>query len=158
NRTDAVTIGHLVNSRGAVELAMALILLNAGLISIRIFTLVAAVGLVTTVVAPIGATHAILKDPERRAALYRRVPSLRPGPGRRRYRSVDPEEALWGWSPDAAPSGDLRTNPGPTSSPNSGSKAGSATESYPSAVPSEPDVSEAPPPLPRDRRKPGTGK
>lgn len=55
--SEAIAIGFFVSSRGAVELAMAVILLTDGVFTVSIFTLVAAVGLVTTVVAPIGATR-----------------------------------------------------------------------------------------------------
>jgi Kef-type K+ transport system membrane component KefB len=89
-RSDALAIGHLVNSRGAVELAMAVILLQAGLITVAIFTLIAAIGLVTTILSPIGAVRALLSDPERREALYRHLPSLRPGLGRARFRPLSP--------------------------------------------------------------------
>ncbi|MGI0131797.1 MAG: cation:proton antiporter [Thermoplasmata archaeon] len=51
----ARAIGFLVSSRGAVELAMAVILLEAGVFTTPIYTVVAGVGLVTTVIAPIGA-------------------------------------------------------------------------------------------------------
>ncbi|MGA7923626.1 MAG: cation:proton antiporter [Thermoplasmata archaeon] len=54
---EALAIGFFVSSRGAVELAMALILLQEGVFTTVIFTLVAAVGLVTTVISPIGASH-----------------------------------------------------------------------------------------------------
>lgn len=53
--TDALAIGHLVSSRGAVELAMAVILLGDGVYSTQIYTIVAGVGLVTTLIAPIAA-------------------------------------------------------------------------------------------------------
>lgn len=56
--TDARAIGFMVSSRGAVELAMAVILLSAGVFTTRIFTIVAGVGLITTIIAPIGAAHA----------------------------------------------------------------------------------------------------
>jgi Kef-type K+ transport system membrane component KefB len=52
---EAFSTGFLVTSRGAVELAMAVILLNAGVFTKEIFTVVAGVGLITTIVAPIGA-------------------------------------------------------------------------------------------------------
>lgn len=54
---DARTIGFLVSSRGAVELAMAVILLQAGVFSTSLYTVVAGVGLVTTALAPIGALY-----------------------------------------------------------------------------------------------------
>jgi Kef-type K+ transport system membrane component KefB len=52
---EAFSAGFLVTSRGAVELAMAVILLGDGVFTSKIFTIVAGVGLVTTVVSPIGA-------------------------------------------------------------------------------------------------------
>ena len=78
---DALAIGYMVGSRGAVELAMATILLQTGLIGTTIFTVIATVGLVTTIVAPIGALRTWLSDPKCRAELFARVPSLA-GPGR----------------------------------------------------------------------------
>ncbi|HZY91573.1 MAG TPA: cation:proton antiporter [Thermoplasmata archaeon] len=54
---EARTIGFLVSSRGAVELAMAVILLQLGVFSTGLYTVVAGVGLVTTVAAPIGASY-----------------------------------------------------------------------------------------------------
>lgn len=55
-RREATAIGFFVSSRGAVELAMAVILLQNGVFSTTVFTIVAAVGVVTTIVAPIGAS------------------------------------------------------------------------------------------------------
>ncbi|HEV2231492.1 MAG TPA: cation:proton antiporter [Thermoplasmata archaeon] len=92
---DALAIGHFVNSRGAVELAMAVILLQSGLIDIRIFTLIAGVGLVTTILSPIGAIRSWLSDPESRDALYRRIPTMRPGPSHRRMRFEPPGLLDW---------------------------------------------------------------
>lgn len=54
---EARTIGFFVSSRGAVELAMAVILLQDGVFNTTLFTIVAGVGLVTTVIAPIGAAR-----------------------------------------------------------------------------------------------------
>ena len=64
-RPDASAIGYMVGSRGAVELAMATILLSSGLVDIQIFTLIAGIGLVTTVLAPIGALRSWRADPIR---------------------------------------------------------------------------------------------
>ncbi|MCI4336923.1 MAG: cation:proton antiporter [Thermoplasmata archaeon] len=50
---DARTIGFLVSSRGAVELAMAVVLLQNGVFTPQLYTIVAGVGLVTTALAPI---------------------------------------------------------------------------------------------------------
>lgn len=47
--------GFLVSSRGAVALAMAVILLSAGVFDTTVFTIVAGVSLITTVISPIGA-------------------------------------------------------------------------------------------------------
>ncbi|MGI0131376.1 MAG: cation:proton antiporter [Thermoplasmata archaeon] len=52
---EAYSVGFLVTSRGAVELAMAVILLDAGIFDIQIFTIVAGAGLITTILSPIGA-------------------------------------------------------------------------------------------------------
>ncbi len=52
---ESMCAGFLLSSRGAVELAMAVILLSDGIIGPSIFTIVAGVGLVTTLLAPIGA-------------------------------------------------------------------------------------------------------
>jgi Kef-type K+ transport system membrane component KefB len=79
SRSDAAAIGFLVNSRGGVALAMAVILLTSGILNVQLFTLVAAVGFVTTIVSPIGALRAWESDPRTRAELYQRVPSLRRG-------------------------------------------------------------------------------
>lgn len=87
---DALAIGHLLNSRGAVELAMAVLLFTSGIFNVEIFTLVAAIGLVTTILSPIGATRTWLADPESREALLARVPEIGGGPGRRRFRPLSP--------------------------------------------------------------------
>jgi Na+:H+ antiporter len=52
---ESLCAGMLVSSRGAVELAMAVILLGAGIFTTQIYTVVAGVGLFTTLLAPIGA-------------------------------------------------------------------------------------------------------
>jgi len=52
---DALGAGFLVASRGAVELAMATVLLSLGIFDETTFTIVAGVGLVTTFLSPIGA-------------------------------------------------------------------------------------------------------
>ncbi|MCL4324867.1 MAG: cation:proton antiporter [Candidatus Thermoplasmatota archaeon] len=63
--SDTVAIGYMVGSRGAVELAMASILLASGTVDIQIFTLIAGIGVVTTILAPIGALRAWRADPVR---------------------------------------------------------------------------------------------
>ena len=52
---ESFSAGFLVTSRGAVELAMAVILLGLGVFTTKIFTIVAGVGLITTFISPIGA-------------------------------------------------------------------------------------------------------
>ena len=52
---ESLCCGMLVSSRGAVELAMAVILLQQGIFTTQIYTVVAGVGLITTALAPIGA-------------------------------------------------------------------------------------------------------
>ncbi len=55
SRAEATGAGFLLASRGAVELAMAVSLLSLGIFSTRLFTIVAGVGLVTTLVSPLAA-------------------------------------------------------------------------------------------------------
>jgi Kef-type K+ transport system membrane component KefB len=52
---ESVAAGFFLTSRGAVELAMATILLSLGIFSRPTFTIVAGVGLVTTFLSPLGA-------------------------------------------------------------------------------------------------------
>lgn len=76
NTPDSVALGFLVNSRGAVEIAMAVILFADGVLNTYWFTLVVAVGLVCTVLAPIGAVAAWKSTPESRGALLAQAPFL----------------------------------------------------------------------------------
>jgi len=69
---DSVALGFLYNSRGAVEIAMAVILYTDGLISTFWFTIVVSVGLVCTVVAPMAAVAAWKATPASRADLLSR--------------------------------------------------------------------------------------
>ncbi|MCI4363631.1 MAG: cation:proton antiporter [Thermoplasmata archaeon] len=101
---NALAVGYLVSSRGAVELAMAVTLLTLHVFTVVQFTIVAAVGLVTTILSPIGALRAWEADPSTREELYTRVPSLRPGRGRTRaitpefdYTIGDPRFAMRTW-------------------------------------------------------------
>ena len=72
---DSVAIGFLVNSRGAVEIAMAVILLTDGILSTYWFTIVVGVGLICTIVAPIGAVAAWKATPQSKADLLARLPT-----------------------------------------------------------------------------------
>lgn len=69
---ESLCAGMLVTSRGAVELAMAVILLGQGIFTTQIYTVVAGVGLLTTLFAPIGARPFVRSiTVERRAAVER---------------------------------------------------------------------------------------
>ncbi len=69
SRPESLAAGWLLTSRGAVELAMATILLGLHVFTTPIFTVVAGVGLVTTCLSPIGARPFIRQVTlERRAA------------------------------------------------------------------------------------------
>jgi len=72
---DSVALGFLVNSRGAVEIAMAVILLTDGILSTYWFTIVVSVGLVCTVVAPIGAVAAWKSTRASKAEFLSRLPT-----------------------------------------------------------------------------------
>jgi len=74
---DSFALGFMVNSRGAVEIAMAVILYTDGIISTFWFTVVVGVGVVCTMVAPVGALTSWRSDPASRADLELRMPSLR---------------------------------------------------------------------------------
>lgn len=76
---DSVATGFLLSSRGAVELAMAVLLLADRIFSTQLFTLVALVGLVTTLISPLGALWAWRSTPTSRAELEQRMPALRRG-------------------------------------------------------------------------------
>jgi Kef-type K+ transport system membrane component KefB len=76
---DSVAAGFLLSSRGAVELAMAVVLLADKVFSTGLFTLVALVGLVTTIISPLGAVWAWRSTPASRAELEERMPSRRQG-------------------------------------------------------------------------------
>lgn len=125
SRPDMLATGFLMASRGAVELAMAVILLQAGVFNTELFTIVAGVGLVTTILSPIGALWAWRSTPASQADLYKRAPSLRTRTGRV-------------WRPPPTEWGDLRDL--------YTFRAPSKTE--------EPSVSSpaSRPPLPRERR------
>ncbi len=78
---ESLCAGMLVSSRGAVELAMAVILYQEGYFTKEIYTVVAAVGLFTTLFAPIGAkpfvrsiTAARRASAERAAAIAESLP------------------------------------------------------------------------------------
>jgi Kef-type K+ transport system membrane component KefB len=92
SKSDSLAIGFFVSSRGAVELAMALILLDLGIFSIQIFTIVAAVGLVTTIISPIGASHYGGFKVTRTEAIADLTDSPNVGPGPRRVVDAVPDD------------------------------------------------------------------
>jgi Kef-type K+ transport system membrane component KefB len=130
---NSLAIGFLVSSGGGVALAMAVTLLGLHVFSTTQFTIVAAVGLVTTIISPIGALRTWESDPSTREELYQRVPRLRPGAQRIRP-----------WTPsfDYASGTDLFDFGAP---------------SVPAAPATPPPVAptpQGPPPLPERRRPP----
>jgi Kef-type K+ transport system membrane component KefB len=73
---DALAVGFMVNCRGAVEIAMAVILYNEGFLDTQWFTIVVGVGLITTFLAPLGAMMAWRSTPASRAELARRIATV----------------------------------------------------------------------------------
>ena len=67
SRSESLFIGNLCSSRGAVELAMAVVLLSDGIFSTSVFTVVVAVGLVTTLIAPIASGRVLARERSSRA-------------------------------------------------------------------------------------------
>jgi Kef-type K+ transport system membrane component KefB len=86
---DSVASGFLLSSRGAIGLAMAVLLLADGVFSPALFTTVALIGLVTTIVSPLGALAAWRSTPASRAELEQRMPSLRQGRPLRLSAAID---------------------------------------------------------------------
>jgi Kef-type K+ transport system membrane component KefB len=136
---DAWALGHLVNARGAVELAMAVTLLQLHLIDTNLFTIVALVGLITTMAAPIGAQRAWRKDPRAREDLQNRLRQARPAAGLKTDPPIDWEEiqrrgrvGYFSWEPPRPPSNSPLAPDTPTSGGESSDR----------------------PPLPRTRRDP----
>ncbi|HEV2390554.1 MAG TPA: cation:proton antiporter [Nitrososphaerales archaeon] len=69
SRSQSNLIAFMLNSRGFVELVIATIAYQAGLIDLALFSIVVAIGVITTIMSPITARFAIsrqLKNPERR--------------------------------------------------------------------------------------------
>ncbi|MCI4320147.1 MAG: cation:proton antiporter [Thermoplasmata archaeon] len=78
---DALAFGFMVNSRGAVGIAMAVILLGAGVFSSQLFTVVVAVGIATTILAPLGAVLSWRLTRRSREEMLLRMPQLARRPG-----------------------------------------------------------------------------
>jgi Kef-type K+ transport system membrane component KefB len=112
---EARAIGFLVSSRGAVELAMAVILLQIGIFTVGIYTVVAGVGLLTTVFAPIAAAR-FGRFPEEDLALRKPTDSgspEAPSPRREPIPLVFPRAAGTASAP-ARPAADAPTVTRPT--------------------------------------------
>jgi Kef-type K+ transport system membrane component KefB len=145
---DSRAIGFLVSSRGAVELAMAVILLQDGVFNVQLFTIVAGIGLLTTIIAPIGALRAWQSTPESKEELLQRVPSLRDSSGRSWIRTP---ALSWGdvrdfhSDPSVASAGGAAEAP----APHPESMGGSVDATLPTLPEDTPR-----PPLPAARRKP----
>jgi Kef-type K+ transport system membrane component KefB len=73
---EAFCAGFLVSSRGAVELAMAVILLGNGIFNTQVYTVVAGVGLLTTALSPIGARPFVRSITAERRAVDERSPAV----------------------------------------------------------------------------------
>ncbi len=78
---ESLTAGFLLTSRGAVELAMAVVLLSLGIFSTSLFTIVAGVGVVTTFLAPIGARPFVRGIPKQRGPPADPLETATPEPG-----------------------------------------------------------------------------
>lgn len=77
--SDSAAAGFLFSSRGAVGLALAVLLLADKIFSEGLFTVIALVGLLTTVIAPLGALWVWRRTATGRADLAERMPSLQQG-------------------------------------------------------------------------------
>jgi Kef-type K+ transport system membrane component KefB len=53
SNNESMTIGHLVNNRGMIELVIAAIGLELGIIDVTLFGIIVAIGLITTIMAPV---------------------------------------------------------------------------------------------------------
>lgn len=98
---EAFSVGFLVTSQGTVGLAMAVILLQSGIFTTQMFTIAAGAGLITTIIAPIGARpfiramqaarHRGRRPPERPPPPWVGTVYLPPGPDRERPRLPEGE-------------------------------------------------------------------
>jgi len=53
SNNESMTIGHLVNNRGMIELVIAAIGLELGIIDITLFGIIVTIGLITTIMSPV---------------------------------------------------------------------------------------------------------
>lgn len=68
SKSESKTIGYLMNNRGMVELVIAAIGLELGLIDVGLFSIIVAVGFITTIISPIMARSSIRHDKAHGAA------------------------------------------------------------------------------------------
>jgi Kef-type K+ transport system membrane component KefB len=64
SKSESKTIGYLMNNRGMVELVIATIGLEAGLIDVGMFSVIVAVGFITTIMSPIMARSSLKRSQE----------------------------------------------------------------------------------------------
>lgn len=64
SKSESKTIGYLMNNRGMVELVIATIGLEAGLIDVGMFSVIVAVGFITTIMSPIMARSSLRRSQE----------------------------------------------------------------------------------------------
>jgi Kef-type K+ transport system membrane component KefB len=62
SKSESKTIGYLMNNRGMVELVIAAIGLEAGLIDVGMFSVLVAIGFITTIMSPIMARHSLRRS------------------------------------------------------------------------------------------------
>ena len=67
SNSESLTIGNLVNSRGMVELVIAAIGLELGIIDITLFTVIVGIGFITTIMAPVLARITISHSSEEKS-------------------------------------------------------------------------------------------
>jgi Kef-type K+ transport system membrane component KefB len=91
---DSAAAGFLLSSRGAIGLAMAVLLYADGIFSTGLFTIIALVGVATTILSPLGALWAWRSTPASRADLEERLPSYRQGRPLRLRPEIDEPAAL----------------------------------------------------------------
>jgi len=53
SNNESMTIGHLVNNRGMIELVIAAIGLELGIIDITLFAIIVTIGFITTIMSPV---------------------------------------------------------------------------------------------------------
>jgi Kef-type K+ transport system membrane component KefB len=62
NKEQSLSIGFLMNGRGMVELVIASIGFSAGILDVKLFSVAVAIGVITTIMAPVLARSSIEKS------------------------------------------------------------------------------------------------